>query len=167
MKTFKRVLIILFIVLTCTGCDQSTKFLATSFLEPHSIISYANDMFRFQYAENHGAFLGLGSNLTEEYRFKIFTIAVSFALAAMLIYTTFSKKLSTYGVFALSLAIGGGISNLYDRVVNNGAVVDFLNIGIGGLRTGIFNVADVFIMVGFAMLLFHSLVTKEKGINDL
>ena len=31
---------------------------------------------------------------------------------------------------------------------------EFLNIGIGGLRTGIFNVADVAIMIGTGMLIF-------------
>ncbi len=34
-----------------------------------------------------------------------------------------------------------------------GSVIDFLNIGIGPVRTGIFNVADVAIMVGIALLL--------------
>jgi len=39
-----------------------------------------------------------------------------------------------------------------DRVVR-GSVVDFLNIGVGPLRTGIFNVADMAIMLGGAVLL--------------
>ena len=50
----------------------------------------------------------------------------------------------------------------YDRIVNNGAVVDYLNVGIGQLRTGIFNVADVFIMVGVVMLLIHAQIFKQK-----
>jgi len=40
------------------------------------------------------------------------------------------------------LLFSGGISNFYDRVSNNDAVVDYLNIGIESLRTGIFNIAD-------------------------
>src|SRR4030095_6814365 len=49
------------------------------------------------------------------------------------------------------LVIAGGASNWIDRVVR-GSVVDFMNVGIGPLRTGIFNVADVAIMVGVAIV---------------
>ena len=34
----------------------------------------------------------------------------------------------------------------------HGAVVDFLNVGIGPLRTGVFNVADMAIMAGAGLL---------------
>jgi signal peptidase II len=34
-------------------------------------------------------------------------------------------------------------------------VIDFLNVGIGGLRTGVFNVADMAISAGFVLLLPH------------
>ncbi|MGH7186149.1 MAG: signal peptidase II, partial [Pseudomonadota bacterium] len=36
-----------------------------------------------------------------------------------------------------------------------GRVIDFLNVGLGPFRTGIFNVADVAIMAGVAILLFE------------
>jgi signal peptidase II len=48
--------------------------------------------------------------------------------------------------------LAGGISNLVDRIAL-GRVIDFLNVGIGPFRTGIFNVADVAIMAGIAVLL--------------
>ena len=47
----------------------------------------------------------------------------------------------------LALFIAGGASNWVDRVVR-GSVVDFVNVGIGSVRTGVFNVADVAIMIG-------------------
>jgi len=162
MNIFKKILLILFVVLVCTGCDQSTKYLATEFLEPNSILSYANDIFRLQYAENRGAFLGLGNSLSKDNRFSIFTVAVSIVLLFMSLYMIFSKKIDTFHIVALSIALGGGFSNLIDRLVNNGAVVDFLNLGIGQLRTGIFNIADVFIMFGFVLLIFHSHKYKER-----
>lgn len=46
-----------------------------------------------------------------------------------------------------------GISNFHDRVFNHGAVIDFLNIGVGSLRTGVFNVADIAIMIGVFMII--------------
>jgi len=51
---------------------------------------------------------------------------------------------------------GGGLSNLVDRIAYDGHVVDFLNIGIGSLRTGIFNVADMAITAGALLLAFDS-----------
>ena len=57
---------------------------------------------------------------------------------------------------ALSCIFSGGASNLYDRALNNGAVVDFLNIGIGPLRTGIFNIADMAILFGAGLFLIAS-----------
>jgi signal peptidase II len=47
----------------------------------------------------------------------------------------------------VALFIAGGVSNWIDRVVH-GSVVDFLNVGIGPIRTGVFNVADMAIMLG-------------------
>jgi signal peptidase II len=58
---------------------------------------------------------------------------------------------------AIALVAGGGIGNLIDRLAYNGAVIDFLNVGIGGLRTAIFNVADVAVFLGAAMLIIRVL----------
>ena len=52
----------------------------------------------------------------------------------------------------MSFIIGGGISNVYDRIVYE-AVTDFMNMGLFGVRTGIFNFADVSIMVGLGIML--------------
>jgi len=51
--------------------------------------------------------------------------------------------------------LAGGIGNLIDRLFHNGLVIDFLNVGIGPIRTGIFNVADMAIMAGFGILLLY------------
>lgn len=44
------------------------------------------------------------------------------------------------------------MGNLIDRVFQDGQVIDFLHLGVGTLRTGIFNVADVAITCGAMML---------------
>ena len=49
------------------------------------------------------------------------------------------------------LFAAGGASNLVDRIAY-GSVIDFMNLGIGSLRTGIFNVADMAIMLGAGIL---------------
>ena len=51
----------------------------------------------------------------------------------------------------IALFVAGAASNGIDRVLH-GSVVDFLNVGIGPVRTGIFNVADVALLLGVAMV---------------
>lgn len=55
-------------------------------------------------------------------------------------------------VVAIALVIGGRLSNLIDRLLHDGLVVDFLQVGVGPLHTGIFNRADVAIMDSLALL---------------
>jgi signal peptidase II len=71
-----------------------------------------------------------------------------------------------FSVVAAALIIGGGFSNLLDRLYNDGLVVDFMNAGIGPVRTGIFNLADVAIMAGSGMLVTWSLFVKKPRRSD-
>ena len=60
-----------------------------------------------------------------------------------------SQARHPYVVFIpLLFILSGGIGNLIDRVTNNGLVTDFIVMGVGPLRTGVFNVADVAVMFG-------------------
>ena len=68
------------------------------------------------------------------------------------------KGLRSY-IFALIL--GGGLGNLYDRIVNHG-VVDFIDFHIANIHWPTFNVADSFITVGIIGLIFVELKKKEK-----
>jgi signal peptidase II len=117
-------------------------------LLPNEALHLLGDMVRLHLSENTGAFLGLGAALPPNLRFWIFTVAAGLMLAGIALYTATSPELPADGVIALACVIGGGVSNLIDRVVHNGRVTDFLNFGIGNLRTGILNVADIAITFG-------------------
>lgn len=54
-----------------------------------------------------------------------------------------------------ALYFAGGASNLVDRIVR-GSVIDFMHVGVGPLRTGIFNVADMALLLGIAIFVFTS-----------
>ena len=142
--------------------DQFTKYLATQYLPGREPISYLNDFFVLIYSINHGAFLGLGSTLPEHIRTLIFSIFVSIFLIGFTVYAVRNKTFTTLNNIACGLIISGGFSNLYDRITNNGGVVDFMNMGIGGLRTGIFNVADMAIMAGALLLIIYSNKPTEQ-----
>lgn len=81
----------------------------------------------------------------------------------MLVFILVKRSLRPSFVIAISFIIGGGVGNLIDRMFNNGAVIDFMNIGVGSLRTGIFNVADVAIVTGMGLLIFIGLRCSKLG----
>jgi len=134
--------------------DQLSKVWAISSLQGKPSSTYLFDTIRITYAENTGAFLGLGSNLSPQLRFLILTAIVGLFLLGLLVYLFVSKEMDRVTLSSLSLIFAGGFSNFIDRALNDGAVVDFLNMGIGGLRTGIFNIADVYIMIGAGLMIF-------------
>jgi lipoprotein signal peptidase len=75
----------------------------------------------------------------------------------------FRRGLRRPQVVALTLLAASGLGNLIDRVLHDGAVTDFLNIGIGPLRTGIFNVADIAGVLGVVVLLLFRGTASAAG----
>jgi len=144
------VLICLLLAAT-TGCDRVTKHYAATALAGKPTQSFLADTVRLDYHENPGGFLSAGAAWSPSVRTGVFQIAnAAFLLATLLAATRL--KWSTMAALGLLLFVGGGVSNLIDRVAM-GSVIDFMNIGIGPLRTGIFNVADVAIMLGIGLVL--------------
>jgi signal peptidase II len=111
---------------------------------------------RLQLAANTGAFLSLGASLSEKLRYAIFTAGPAALLTGLLGVALLARRLDPWRIIALALIAGGGVSNLLDRVIDAGRVTDFLNVGIGSLRTGIFNVADMAISAGAILLMLGS-----------
>jgi signal peptidase II len=161
MNRFARILTVLLITILGVCCDQAAKSIAKNHLTPGAIVSFAGDTFRLQYAENTGAFLSLGASLPDPWRHLVFTVLVGIFLLGLLGYLLFSRPLPSVAVHCLSWIFAGGISNLIDRIAYDGRVIDFLNVGIGPLRTGIFNLADMAITFGALFLACHSYWQKE------
>lgn len=163
VKLVKRMSIILLVTLACVGCDQGTKLLASHYLPKSEVFSYLSDTVRIVYVENTGAFLGMGSALSEEMRFILFIAMAGLLLSGLFVYLAVNSDLNAMAVFGCSLIFSGGASNLYDRITNDGAVIDFLNVGVGMVRTGVFNIADMAIMLGglLFMLSHTKLAAKE------
>lgn len=133
------------------GCDRVTKHIATAALAGEPGRSYWAGMVRFEYVENTGGFLSLGASLPPSARTGLFTIGTGFLLM-VLIGAAVRFHWRGWLLIGTTLVVAGGVSNWVDRLVR-GSVVDFMNVGVGSLRTGVFNVADAAIMVGVAALL--------------
>ena len=149
MRTSARMLALV-LMLTTIGCDRVTKHLATTRLAGNSARSYLSGTVRLEYAENPGAFLSLGENLPDWARTGFLTVAAALGLAAVAV-AAFKLRMRTMPFIGAILFLAGGASNLADRITR-GSVVDFVNDGVGQLRTGIFNVADVALMVGVGLI---------------
>ena len=78
-----------------------------------------------------------------------------------MIATAIKLRWRGWGLIAVALFASGGASNLIDRLVR-GSVIDFMNVGVGPVRTGIFNVADVAVMAGAALLAVAHLHAGER-----
>ena len=162
MTTRIGVRLALFATIVATiGCDRATKHMAATTLAGTPMRSFLADTVRLEYAENPGGFLSLGARLRPAYRTGLFTIATGLTLLA-LVASAFRSRSRTWPLLGLSLFVAGGASNWADRVVR-GSVIDFMNIGFGPVRTGIFNVADVAILVGAAMVVFYELRRGEDA----
>jgi signal peptidase II len=142
----------IFLLLTTIGCDRVTKHVATTSLAGKPGVSYLANTFRLEYAENPGAFMSLGSGLPDWARTGLLTFGAGVGLVAVAVA---ASRLRWIGLPLIGgiLFIAGGTSNLVDRITR-GSVVDFMNVGIGSLRTGIFNVADVALVVGVVLIVF-------------
>jgi signal peptidase II len=149
------------LIVGCTiSCDRVSKEIAATTLQDKPAKSYLYDTLRLQYVENEGAFLGLGGGLDPTSRFWVFT----FGNGALLLLVSFwlwrRNNLGFTETLGLSLILAGGAGNALDRLLLDGRVVDFLNIGVGPVRTGIFNVADVAIMAGVAVLVLAAPLSR-------
>jgi signal peptidase II len=161
VKRIHRLGLIVLILISCTGCDQMTKNIAKESLASSSPISLLNDSIRVEYTENPGAILGLGANLPSEARFLFLVVFASLVLAITLVFAVNTHSFSLMQLVGLSLVTAGGIGNLLDRLFNNGAAIDFIRLGIGPLQTGIFNMADVAIVIGVVTFLLFSAKGKK------
>jgi signal peptidase II len=153
MYDLRRVVVLCLLLAGTAACDRATKHFAMTTLAGGADQSFLSDTVRLTYHENPGAFLGLGAGWRPEVRAALFQFGNGLFLlvTAVLAVSGGFSRLSQVG---LLLLLAGGLSNLVDRVAL-GRVIDFLNVGIGPFRTGIFNVADVAIIIGTAILLFE------------
>jgi signal peptidase II len=152
MRSIPRFLVVMLTLSCCVGCDQVSKSAARSLLRAGVTESLLSDSLRLQLTQNPGSFLSLGASLPAQLRFSLFTGAVAVILVGLVCAALFARHLSTARFVALALVAGGGVSNLIDRLLYDGRVTDFLNVGIGSLRTGIFNLADMAILTGALLL---------------
>jgi signal peptidase II len=164
MKTWGKILLFCVVCTTLIGCDRVTKQYAKDHLMNNPPKSYFHDTFILEYAENTGAALSFGDNLPQATSFWLLAILPLLVMVALFIYVVKQiNNFTWFKLFGLTLILAGGLGNIIDRIIYDRHVTDFMNMGIGDFRTGIFNVADVCITAG-VIALFIAYNSKNKGL---
>ena len=146
-------LVLLIAVGATIGCDRVTKHVAATTLAEAPSRSFLADTFRLEYMENTGAFLGLGAGWPVAIRTAVFSVGNGLLLIGLAV-LAMRARWPRRALLGVALFVAGGASNLVDRIAY-GMVIDFMNVGVGSLRTGIFNVADMAIMLGAFILVLE------------
>jgi signal peptidase II len=146
------------------GLDRITKQWAKDTLMFQEPREYYSNFFRFEYVENTGAALSLGDNLPQPWSFLLLSMIPLIVMIVLLVYVIREiNNFTNFKLFCFSMIIAGGLGNIIDRIIYDRRVTDFMNMGIGDFRTGIFNVADVWITSG-VIGLFIVYNSKNKGL---
>ncbi|MBU2950764.1 signal peptidase II [Tamlana agarivorans] len=169
MNFTKRSFYIFAVIILTIAADQISKVIVRANVigrtasQPSERIPIIGDYFTLMNVENTGAFLGMGSDLNPALRIVFLLVLPILVLGLVLRHILKDKSLDNWSLFAFASIIGGGVANVYDRIVY-GSVTDFLFIDLGGVfRTGIFNLADMSVSAGMIILLFVSFTQKKKA----
>ena len=136
--------------------DQATKFWAYNYLQPVGSI-VITDFFRLTYLENRGAAFGIMYGAT----FFLVSVTIGVLVFLFFYYRKIpSGKPHTYLKIALILFTGGAVGNLIDRIFQ-GFVVDFFHVIIFGYHFPVFNMADIFIVVGAIIFSILTIFIKD------
>jgi len=156
----KRIIFIIVLLAFCIGLDQVTKILIRNHMDYYDEYSHFHRHITIHRVDNTGAFLGLGDSLSGPMRYILLNILPFIAVLFGMYYVFTRPDLNRMTLIAIVLIIAGGLANLYDRV-RFGSVTDFMHIDFGLFETGVFNVADMFIMAGTFMIVLHAWFKKK------
>jgi len=145
--------------------DLITKLFAINYLKGKEPAYYLYDTIMIYYVENSGAFLSMGSDWPPYIKY-IVLIALPIAFCLYGIYYCLFKENEMKRLIIIASIIAGGLGNLIDRMLNDFKVVDFLNFGIGSLRTGILNVADMSVTFGVILFLIYESKLNKRNRNN-
>ena len=117
--------------------------------------------FNLVYVMNPGAAFGFLAKASATFRYFFFTGITIAVIILIIYYVVKSKPQNMLMVISLTLIFAGAVGNLIDRI-RFGAVVDFLDVYIGGAHWPAFNVADSAISVGAVLMIWGMIMNREK-----
>ena len=142
--------------------DQVTKIIVRKHMVLYESIPVIDNFFYLTFLTNDGMAFGINF----PFGIYIFT-SISIILTILLLYYLWTIK--SEGIVirtGISMILSGAIGNLIDRIYL-GDVVDFLDFAIGSYHWYVFNLADSYVTIGMALVLFDSIILDKKRLNRL
>lgn len=155
--TYQTLILYLVAFLVIVIGDQVTKIIVDHTLSLGGSYAIIDNFFYFTYAHNTGAAWGM---LAE--KISLFLIVSVVAAIGIIYYFMKSESYQKLTRFGLVLVFGGLIGNLIDRLAF-GYVRDFIDFIIFGYNFPIFNVADMAITIGMALVILEIGIEEYKA----
>lgn len=111
-------------------------------------ITVINNFFYLRHLQNKGAAFSIFRGKT------LFLVILTFIIIIALVYFLVKHKVNFLRI-CLSLIIGGALGNFFDRIFNDGSVIDFIEFHFGTYVFPTFNIADCFVVVGTILLAIY------------
>lgn len=139
--------------------DQISKILVLKHLPKDGVFKIIPYVFNFTYVENKGAAWGM----LADHRWVFMTVSTVAIILLLFVLFYYSNGQKMFCI-CLSMIVCGGIGNMIDRVAL-GFVVDFIQFGFW-TSFPVFNVADMFITVGCALMVVYVMFFDKTVFND-
>lgn len=147
--TKRNKLLYLITLIVLIGGDQFTKHLISSSMQLGQSQEIIDNFFYFTYAHNTGVAWGMLAG-----HLWLFIIVALISAVLMIIFFKRTRKEEILTRFGLVLTFAGMIGNLADRIVL-GYVRDFIDVIIFNYNFPIFNIADVAVVIGVALIIIE------------
>lgn len=159
MKKGKRSLLLIVLIFLNISLDQVSKHLIRENIGILEQINVIDEHLTFIRIENTGAFLSVGEDMQGSFKLMVLNFIPLIGLTLAFI-QLLSRKMTDLLSLGLCFLIGGGMSNVSDRILYH-TVTDFVNLNFFIVKTGIFNLADVSILIGIILLIIYVLRRNE------
>ena len=151
---------------------SSGSVLLIDFLSKNKIISifkdgivekiYVNEYLDFILVFNTGISYGLFSGGGDFQKWILISLSILIIIFLLSLIRNESTILSKLGI---SFIIGGALGNVLDRFTY-GAVVDFISLHARGFSWYIFNIADMFIVIGVILFILSQFILSKKNVGN-
>ena len=151
---------------------SAVSVLLIDFLSKNKIISifkdgivekiYVNEYLDFILVFNTGISYGLFSGGGD---FQKWTLILLSILIIIFLLSLIRNESTILSKLSISFIIGGALGNVLDRFTY-GAVVDFISLHAKGFSWYIFNIADMFIVLGVILFILSQFVLSKKNVGN-
>ncbi len=139
------------IVVVGVVLDQVSKVAIDASMQLHQSFPVIDGLLNVTYVRNRGAAFSFLSDAA--WRLPFFIVVTLIACLVIVVALRKMTQEQTLGQVAVSMVFAGAVGNLIDRV-RVGEVIDFIDVYWRHYHWPAFNVADMLICVGVALVMF-------------